>query len=156
MVQAEGSRFPGNRYMTENKIFVDTNVLVYAYDKSAGEKAEVAREVLLGLWENGTGVISTQILQEFYVVVTRKTPRPMDARTARGIIGDLLLWEVIVNDENSILEAIEISERHRISFWDSLVVQAAARSGASELLSEDLHPGKIAKGIMVRNPFEAG
>ncbi len=156
MGQAEGSRFPGNRYMTENKIFVDTNVLVYAYDMSAGEKAEVAREILLELWENGTGVISTQILQEFYVVVTRKIPRPMDSRTARGIIDDLLVWEVVVNDEKAILEAIDISEKHRISFWDSLVVQAASKSGATVLLSEDLHPGKIAKGVTVRNPFVAG
>ena len=156
MARVESSRSPGNRYMPENRIFVDTNVLVYAYDISAGEKAKVAREILLGLWENGTGVISTQILQEFYVVVTRKIPSPMDARTARGIVEDLLLWEVIANDENSVLEAIDISIKYRISFRDSLVVQAAARSGATELLSEDLHPGKAAKGITVRNPFLVG
>jgi predicted nucleic acid-binding protein len=141
--------------MKEDKVFVDTNVLVYAYDMSAGKKAEVAREILLELWDKGTGVVSTQILQEFYVVVTRKIPHPMDARTARGIIEDLMLWEVVVNDGNSILEAIDISERHRLSFWDSLVVQAASRSGASELLSEDLHPGRTAAGIQVRNPFKS-
>jgi len=141
--------------MKEDRIFVDTNVLVYAYDVSAGEKAEVARQILLDLWENGAGVVSTQVLQEFFVVVTRKIPRPMDALTARSIIEDLMLWEVVVNDENSILEAIDISEKHRLSFWDSLVIQAASRIGATELLSEDLQPGKAVKSVRIRNPFSA-
>jgi predicted nucleic acid-binding protein len=142
--------------MKEDKVFVDTNILVYAYDVSAGKKAEMAREALVALWEKGTGVVSTQILQEFYVVVTRKIPRPISVRQARGIVEDLMLWEVVVNDESSILEAIDIAEKHRVSFWDSLVFQAASRSGATELLSEDLQPGKTVKGVTVRNPFEAG
>jgi predicted nucleic acid-binding protein len=141
--------------MKEDKIFVDTNILVYAYDVSAGEKAAVARQILLDLWENGSGVVSTQVLQEFFVVVTRKIPNPMDALTARGIIEDLMLWEVVINDENSILQAIDISEKHQLSFWDSLVVQAASRIGAAELLSEDLQPGKTVKGLRIRNPFKA-
>ena len=139
--------------MKAHKVFVDTSILVYAYDVSAGEKAEAAREILLELWDKGTGVVSTQILQEFYVVVTRKTPHPMDARTARGIVEDLMLWEVVVIDADSVLEAIDISGKHRLSFWDSLVVQAALRGGASELVSEDLHPGKTVAGIRVRNPY---
>ena len=139
--------------MIEDKVFVDTNILVYAYDVSSGKKAEAARKILLELWDKGTGVVSTQILQEFYVVVTGKIPHKMDARTARGIVEDLMLWEVVVNDADSVLEAIDISEKHRLSFWDSLVVQAALRSGASELLSEDLHPGKTVAGIRVRNPY---
>jgi predicted nucleic acid-binding protein len=141
--------------MTGNKNFVDTNVLVYAYDVTAGEKHAVARDILIGLWRSGGGLVSTQILQELYVTLTRKIPRPLRSAEAREIIEDISAWVVIVNDGTSILEAIGLESREKLSFWDALVVVAAARGGAELLLSEDLPNGRIFDGVKVSNPFLA-
>lgn len=139
--------------MSGDKIFLDTNVLVYAHDVSAGPKHHKAKEILLDLWEKGNGIVSTQVLQEFYVVVTRKIPRPLSPGRAREIVESLLYWDVVVNDGEAVLEAIDVSERHKLSFWDGLVVQAAMRGGAEVLLSEDLNPGQVINGVKVENPF---
>lgn len=139
--------------MKGEKTFLDTNILVYAYDTSAGAKHETAREILVELWQSGRGVLSTQILQEFYVNVTQKIPRPVDRGTARKIVADLLTWDVVVNDGGVILDAIDTQREHTLSFWDSMVVQAAVKSGAKVLLSEDLADGRTVDGVIVANPF---
>jgi len=135
------------------KIFLDTNVMIYAYDISAGGKREKAQKILLDLWESGQGLLSTQVLQEFFVSVTRKIPQPLELKTAKQIVNDLLSWDIVINDGDSILEAIELHANHRYSFWDSLIIQAAIKGGASLLLSEDLSGGQSIRGVTIKNPF---
>ncbi|MCK4762415.1 MAG: PIN domain-containing protein [Candidatus Aminicenantes bacterium] len=137
-----------------DKIFLDTNVIVYAYDKSAGVKHTRAKEILIDLWESGFGVISIQVLKEFYVTVTQKIPNKLDSESAAEIIGDFLSWEVVVNDGYDILEAISIQKKHRLSFWDSLIISAAQQSGCSLLYTEDLNPGQKIRNLQIRNPFQ--
>jgi predicted nucleic acid-binding protein len=140
--------------MSGASIFVDTNILVYAYDSSAGEKHRIAQKELSDLWASGQGLISIQVLQEFYVSIKKKVPRPVDPEQAKEIIRDLLQWKVIVNDGQAILEAIEIQQRLRFAFWDALIVQAAIKGGAGVLLSEDLEQGRRILGMTIRNPFK--
>ncbi len=139
--------------MPEDKVFVDTNVLIYAHDNSAGRKHEVARSEILALWEEGHGLLSTQVLQEFFLGITRKIPNPVSLIVGRKIIEDLLAWEVVINDGTSVLAAIDIQSRYHLSFWDSLIVQAALRGGATVLLSEDLAHGQMIQGVTIQNPF---
>ena len=136
-----------------DKIFLDTNVMVYAYDKSAGEKHIKAREILMELWESGYGVISIQVLKEFYVTTTQKIPNKLGIEIVSEIISDFLNWEVVVNDGEGILEAISLQQRYNLSFWDALIVEAALESGCSFLYSEDLNPGQKIRGVQLKNPF---
>lgn len=138
------------------RTFLDTNIIIYAYDLSAGDKHLKARDLLSGLWESGLGMVSTQVLQEFHITVTRKIPKPLDLTTARNIIADFLTWDVVVNDGDSILKAIDVQERQGFSFWDSLVVAAAISGGAAVLLTEDLSDGQKIGGVEIRNPFARG
>ncbi len=135
------------------RTFLDTNILIYAYDISAGDKHQKARDLLADLWGSGLGMVSTQVLQEFYVTVTRKIPKPINLATARQIIADFLTWDVVVNDGDSILKAIDVQEKHGFSFWDSMVIAAASIGGASILLTEDLSDGQKIGGVEIRNPF---
>ena len=135
------------------KVFLDTNVIIYAYDVSAGEKRERAKKILVDLWDSGQGLLSIQVLQEFFVSVTRKIPQPLALKEAQHIVNDLLTWEVVVNDGDSILEAIELHSSHKYSFWDSLIIQAAIKGGASLLLSEDLSGGQTIRGVTIKNTF---
>ena len=138
------------------KAFLDTNIIIYAYDTSAGDKHQKARDLLTGLWESGLGMVSTQVLQEFHVTVTRKIPKPLDLTTAREIIADFLTWDVVVNDGDAILKAIDVQEKHGFSFWDSMVIAAAIAGGAAILLTEDLSGGQKIGGVEIRNPFAGG
>jgi predicted nucleic acid-binding protein len=139
--------------MSGDRVFVDTNILVYAYDSSAGDKHRVAQKEISNLWNSGLGLVSTQVLQELYVSITKKVPRPIGSDPAKAIIQDLLQWKVMVNDGRSILEAVEIQERYRYGFWDALVIQAAIKGGADVLLSEDFESGRLIDGVRIRNPF---
>lgn len=141
--------------MNGPKVFVDTNVIVYAYDTTAGEKHHMARKILQDLWRSGEGLISTQILQELYVTLTRKIPRPLKPVQAREIVEDMLTWGVVVNDGESVLMAVVLEGREKLSFWDALVVAAALRGGAAVLLSEDLTTGRTFEGVKIENPFES-
>ncbi len=135
--------------------FVDTNILVYAYDRSAGEKHDLAKTLIETLWNDNTGIISTQVLQEFYVNVRRKVQSPLSATEARKLIEDYLSWKVVVNDGAALLEAIEIEQRYQLSFWDALIVQAANTGSAEVLYSEDLNDGQRYGEVRVENPFLA-
>jgi predicted nucleic acid-binding protein len=139
--------------MSGERVFVDTNIIVYAYDRDAGRKHEIARDLMIGLWSAAGGVLSTQILQEFYVTVTRKIASPLTREAAREIIKDYLTWDVVSNDGDAVLEAIDIETGENISFWDALVIAAAKRGGAKVILSEDLSEGRKFGDIVVRNPF---
>lgn len=133
--------------------FVDTNVLVYAHDHSEATKQPVAASLLESLWQDRTGVLSTQVLQEFYVVVTRKFDPPMSPRLAREIVAAYGEWHVEHIDVSSIFTASELEEKHRLSFWDALIVTAAKRAGASRLVSEDFQAGRRLAGVKIENPF---
>ena len=141
--------------MSEDRVFVDTNIIIYAYDVTSGNKHKVAGDILADLWTSGTGVISTQVLQEFFVNVVQKIPRPIDQKLAKNMVKDFLKWRVVVINGDCILDAIDISMKHRCSFWDSMIIEAAIRGGAALLLSEDLQDGQVIQGVTVKNPFEA-
>jgi len=133
--------------------FIDTNILVYAHDRSAGDKHEMARRLVEHHWEERSAVISTQVLQELYVNLRRQATRPLSRARAAAVIEDYLAWEVVVNDGKSILEALELERAYVLSFWDALIVQAATTSRAEVLYSEDLNAGQRFGAIVVRNPF---
>jgi predicted nucleic acid-binding protein len=133
--------------------FVDTNVLAYAHDRSETARQPVARARLEALWRDRSGALSTQVLQELYVVATRKLARPMPRATARRLVALYAEWPVVEVDVPLILAASELEERHRLSFWDALIVEAARRAGAARLLSEDLQDGREIAGVLVTNPF---
>lgn len=136
-----------------DRAFVDTNVLVYAHDASAGRKHEIARDLIETLWSERKGVLSTQVLQELYVNVRRIASSPLDSAKASELVEDYLTWETIVNDGGAILNAIEIEERYGISFWDALVIQAANSAGVDTLYTEDLSHGQIYGNVTAVNPF---
>ena len=138
-----------------DRYFVDTNILMYAHDKSAGEKHERARTLVEELWRERKGVVSTQVLQELAVNLRRKAARTLDAKATREIVADYLTWQVVVNGGESILEALDLEARFQISFWDALVVQAAQVSGADILYSEDLSDGQTYGTVRVINPLRA-
>jgi predicted nucleic acid-binding protein len=133
--------------------FVDTNVLAYAHDLSETRRQPIARALLDALWTGRTGVLSTQILQEFYVVATRKFDPPMSRRAAREIVALYGTWPVVQVDVVLILTASQLEERHKLSFWDALVVEAARVGGAKRLVTEDLQAGRRIGGVRIENPF---
>ena len=133
--------------------FVDTNVLVYAHDLSETHRRPIAQATLDNLWRTRTGTLSTQVLTEFYVVATRKFDPPMTRRAAREVIGAYSAWPVVAVDAALILTASTLEQRHTLSFWDALIIEAAARSGASRLLSEDLQTGRRIRNLTIENPF---
>jgi predicted nucleic acid-binding protein len=108
------------------------------------------------LWRDRNGVVSTQVLQELAVNLRRKAARPIDAKATRDIVADYLTWQVIVNSSESILDALELEARYRISFWDALVLQAANASGADVSYSEDLSDRQTYGSVRVVNPVRAG
>jgi predicted nucleic acid-binding protein len=133
--------------------FVDTNVLAYAHDHSETAKQPVAQALLETLWRDRAGVLSTQVLQGLYVVATRKFDPPMARRTARELVVLYATWPVVQVDVPLILAASELEERHTLSFWDALVIEAARRAGATRLVTEDLQPGRRVAGVTIENPF---
>ena len=140
--------------MSGNRRFVDTNILVYAHDTSAGDKHERARALLEQLWNTRDGCLSAQILQEFFVNVTRKIPRPLDAAAAKEIIADLSRWYVHVPAADDVLSAIGLHQRTGISFWDAMIVRSAAEMGCDVLYSEDLNTGQEYSGVRAENPVQ--
>ena len=133
--------------------FVDTNVLVYAHDRSETDRRPIAQATLDDLWRTRTGTLSTQVLSEFYVVATRKFDPPMSRRAAREVVGAYTTWPAVQVDAALILTASALEERHTLSFWDALIIEAAARSGARRLLSENLQAGRRIRNLTVENPF---
>ncbi len=138
---------------TRDRIFLDSNVLIYAHDLDAGDRHVRAVTIVRNLWEEGNGVVSTQVLQEFYVNVTRKIPHALEKSLARELVRNYSSWQTETIDSADIFRASELEESSRISFWDTLIVAAAAKSGASMLLSEDLNAGQTIGGVTVDNPF---
>jgi predicted nucleic acid-binding protein len=136
------------------KVFIDTNILVYAYDIDAGRKRQVAQNVLLGLRQDRSGALSMQVLQEFYNTVTRKLASPVPRDKARVVVDRFTHW-CVATTPAEIKRAFQIEDEARINFWDAMIIAAAIKSGASLILSEDLNPGQIIAGIQIENPFAA-
>lgn len=134
--------------------FVDTNVLVYAHDNSAGCKHTQAQRLLQNLWEAETGCLSIQVLQEFYVTVTRKVTKPLSTEQASLIIDDLGTWRIHSPTVQDIRRAIAIQTRYGVSFWDAMIIRSAACHGCGILWSEDLNAGQRYERVRVANPFD--
>ena len=136
-----------------DKYFVDTNILVYAHDRSAGEKHNRARALVEQLWHSGEGVLSTQVLQELCVNLRRKSNRPLSSDEMIRLIEDYLSWEVVVNSPDSAVQALQLEARYKVSFWDALILHAAETAGAAVLYSEDLATGQRYGSTRVINPL---
>ncbi len=136
------------------RTFVDTNVLIYAYDSQAGAKRTIAAQILDALWRDGVGVLSPQILQEFYVNATRKIARPLPKAAARQVVEAYAPWCVSVGRED-VGAAFRIEDAGVVNFWDALVIATAVRAGAERLLTEDLNSGEVIAGVRIENPFAA-
>ncbi len=137
-----------------NLIFIDTNVLVYAFDADAGSKFDKAQAILKDCWGNQSGSLSTQVLQEFYVTVTKKLTHKVDKQSARNIVQVYKAWSVHQITPEDILDASEFEEQNKLSFWDSLIVIAAQKKGADTLYSEDMQDGQKFGSLTVVNPFK--
>ena len=133
--------------------FVDTNVLVYAHDSSAGEKHVQARNLIRDLWQSGEGCLSVQVLQEFFVNVTQKVARPLTPDEAASRIANLSVWHVHRPGPEDVLDAIRLQGRYQISFWDAMIVASAIQLGCERLWSEDLSAGHVYGTVRVVSPF---
>jgi predicted nucleic acid-binding protein len=131
--------------------FLDTNVLIYADDVSAPVKQQRARDLVAEHRRAGTGVVSLQVLQEYFVTVTRKLK--LDPETARRKVELLAEFDVAAPRVADVLAAIDLHRLHGFSFWDSLVLRSAQQSGCRVLLSEDFQPGRTIDGVQIVNPF---
>jgi predicted nucleic acid-binding protein len=134
--------------------FVDSNILVYAYEVGNNKKHEQAVALLESLWESKLGCLSIQVLQEFYVNVTRKTDSPLSPEQAAQVIQDFSVWSVHRPGVKDVLAAIELHIRFQVSFWDALILRSAQQLGCSLLWSEDFSDGQDYGGVTTRNPFK--
>jgi predicted nucleic acid-binding protein len=132
-------------------IFVDTNVLIYALDEGDPRKKQAAWGWRAELWRTQRGRVSFQVLQEFYVNVTRKWPTARDE--ARAEVRDLLAWRPVVLDAEVFEVCWKTQDRYQLSFWDAMIVAAAKSASCRYLLTEDLQPNQELDGIVVVNPF---
>ena len=133
--------------------FVDTNILVYAEDRHEKDKHPIARDLVVELWQSRQGVVSVQVLQEFFVTVTRKLKHPLSTVKASEIVQEYLTWRTVDNTGALLTTAIELQQKSDLSFWDAMIVQAAISSGCDELYSEDLNHGQRFGTLQIRNPF---
>jgi predicted nucleic acid-binding protein len=141
--------------MSGNRQFVDTNILVYAHDVTAGDKHSRARALVEELWGTRQGCLSVQVLQEFFVTTTWKLPEPLEAPAAAQIVDDLAHWHVHSPAVADVRAAIDIHQRTGASFWDAMILRSAQELGCLILYSEDLNAGQEYEGVEVRNPFPA-
>ena len=135
------------------RTFLDTNVPVYVFDRDEPRKREIAAEILERAADSGGYSLSTQVLQEFYVSVTRKLARGLSAAQALSATQNLTTLHVVGIDTQMILRAIHLSQEHTFSLWDALIVQAALEANCEILLTEDLQHGRQIQGLRIENPF---
>jgi len=137
-----------------DKAFFDTNVLVYAFDKNETQKSPIAKRLISEYGSKGNLVLSTQVLQEFYVTVTRMGRSLLTKEAAEDIVNDLAEFPLIQIDKTIISLAMKRHQSNEFSFWDSLIVEAALQSGCNTLLSEDMQDGRVIGSLTIRNPFK--
>jgi predicted nucleic acid-binding protein len=133
--------------------FLDTNVLVYAHDRTAGAKRRVATDLVNALIGRKEAVLSTQVLVEFAVTVTQKIPVRLSLARTAEILRDLAVLRVVSPTAGDVLAAAELARRYSVSMWDAMILRAAASAGVSVVWSEDLGHGQSYDGVEVRNPF---
>ncbi len=143
------------RSFTIDPVFVDTNVLVYARDSSDPRRQATAASWLEELWRSRTGRISSQVLQEYYVIVTRKLRPGLPEAMARDDVRALAEWEPIPAGVEVMERAWELEQKHKLSFWDAMIVAAAVSARATTLLTEDLQDGAEIAGVRIVNPFRS-
>ena len=136
-----------------DRLFVDTNILIYAHDLDAGAKNRLASSLLMDIWETGTGILSIQVLQEFYHVATQKIELPLPPGEALEYLHYMAILETVQPDFHMVVAAIRIHQKHAVSFWDGLILQAAKTAGCSQLISEDLQHGFALDDLVINNPF---
>jgi predicted nucleic acid-binding protein len=134
-------------------VFVDTNILLYAHDLDAGLKRTRSIEALTQLWDAGTGALSVQVLQEFYVNVTQKLKTPVARSIAWEIVNTYGAWVRETTTPMIVIRATHLAELGQISFWDAMIVASAEQAGAQQLYSEDLNAGQTIAGVLVVNPL---
>jgi predicted nucleic acid-binding protein len=139
--------------MSDEQIFFDTNILVYANDVSSGNKQGMARKLITASMQAGNGSISTQVLAEFWVTVTKKLAIPLDRSLAERQLALLSSFSVVAVDLGLVLSAVKIQGRYGISYWDAQIIAATALAGCALIYSEDLKDGAAYDGIRVKNPF---
>ena len=133
--------------------FVDANVLVYAFDSSAGRKRDIAAQLLERLWDNESGRLSVHVLQEFFVTITRKVAHPLSTADAEDRIRELVAWPVFAPTADDVLQAIVVARKMKVSFWDAMILHAAAESGCEVCWTEDLNAGQRWRDVQIRDPF---
>ncbi len=133
--------------------FVDTNIFLYAYDLSEPIKRKKAQKLITSLWHSRQGVISIQVLQELYVNLTRKLPKPISAELAAQILTDLGQWSLHEPSLSDLKRAIELEKLHKLSFWDAMIVSSAQQMGCKLLWTEDLNSGQYIDDLIIKNPF---
>jgi predicted nucleic acid-binding protein len=134
-------------------VFVDSNILIHAHDADAGDKRDRAAEKLRELWESGTGRLSVQVLQEFYVNVTRKLSTPVSRSTAREVVSSYGAWVREPTTADTVVRAIDIAEMTQLMFWDALIVASAEAMQATHIYSEDLNTEQTIAGVKIVNPL---
>jgi len=135
--------------------FVDTNVLMYAFDKSDSPKKRIAQQLINRLMGEDRLRVSTQVLQELFVALTRKVSQRCSSKEALEVLDDVTAWPLMVIDYAAIRAAVRLAQQAMLSFWDALIVVEAARTGAEVLYTEDLNDGQEILGVRVTNPFAA-
>ena len=137
-----------------DKVFFDTNILVYVYDRNEAEKGSVAKQLIREYGADGRIVLSTQVLQEFYVTVTKMGKHILTKEEASEIVGDFSEFPLIQVNKDIIVRATKRNQTGVFSFWDGLIVEAALQSGCSTLLTEDMQDGLVIDAMQIRNPFK--
>jgi predicted nucleic acid-binding protein len=136
-----------------DSIFLDTNILVYAHDTGDPGKRQRCQELIFECLRNGAGVISAQVLSEFFVTITQKVKKPMPPAAAKKELLLLSTMRIVDIDATLVVRAIGIKERWQLSYWDALILAAAERAECKEVCSEDLSHGQVYGSVAVRNPF---
>ena len=140
----------------KDKVFLDTNIFIYAIDTSPSYRRnqEIARKLIATHIQNETGVVSIQVLQEFFVVSTGKLKVPLSSKEALEYIQYMSILEIIQPNLDMIITAIHLHKKHLLSFWDAMVIQTARAADCSLLLSEDLNSGFRLGSLTIQNPFQ--
>ena len=136
-----------------DKVFVDTNILVYCFDDADPAKKKKAMQIMDGLWETSKGVLSLQVLKEFFVTVTEKLANKMDFRDAKAAVIDLLSWNIFYETRSSLERTFEIIQKHHLSLWDANIISAAILSDCNTVYSEDLQHNQTIEGVRIINPL---
>lgn len=135
---------------------IDTNILVYAYDTSEGEKHKASRDLLRQIWDEGGGVVCLQNLMEFFVVITKKVENPITVADAKNIIEDFLIsdnWRIIDRDMDTFLNAISLLSKYKIHFWDAVIAASMSENDLTEIVTENKKDFEKIPNLKVTIPF---